>query len=116
MRISGTTCTELLDPCPRLQLGLRRTVLRVKDRRGRVRHLPASLPTRDGWRLRWDPRTCKPLSGVSIEEIERYPPSTRVDWQEGRLLLIDNFRMLHRRPEVSESGTRILERIYVWSE
>jgi alpha-ketoglutarate-dependent taurine dioxygenase len=115
-RVSGRTCTELLDPPPGLQLKLRRTVLRVVDRRGLVRHLPASMPAEDGVRLRWDPRICTPLTGTLLEEVDRHAPSVEVPWRVGRLLVVDNFRLLHRRPTVSGIAERILERTYVWSD
>ncbi len=115
-RINGNTHTELLDPLPDLRLKLRRTVLRVTDSRGRVRHLPASLPAKDGLRLRWDPRTCTPLTGVSLDEVTRHEPSARVPWVTGRVLIIDNFRLLHRRPAVSSVAERVLERTYVWGD
>ena len=115
-RISGHTYTELLDPLPSLQLKLRRTVLRVIDNRGRARHLPASLPTKDGLRLRWDPRICTPLTGASLEEVEGHEPSVKVSWVKGRVLILDNFRLLHRRPGMSGVTERVLERTYVWGD
>lgn len=40
----------------------------MADCRGPVRHLPASLPAKDGMRLRWDPRICTPLTCVSLKK------------------------------------------------
>jgi hypothetical protein len=115
-QISGQTYTELLDPGPDLQLKLRRTVLRVTDNRGRVRHLPASLPTNGGSRLRWDPRVGTPLTGASLEEVEEQEPSLKVSWMRGRMLIFDNFRLMHRRPAVSDVTERVIERTYVWGD
>ncbi|MGV9764944.1 hypothetical protein [Micromonospora tulbaghiae] len=40
----------------------------------------------------------------------------RIEWDVGRLLVVDNFKLLHRRPAVQEQGKRLLERTYVWDE
>jgi alpha-ketoglutarate-dependent taurine dioxygenase len=40
-------------------------------------------------------------------------PDEVVEWTEGLVLILDNHRILHRRPEVTMHG-RILERTYIW--
>ncbi|WP_373319782.1 TauD/TfdA family dioxygenase [Rugosimonospora africana] len=65
-------------------------------------------------RLRWDPRTCTPRTGLAIKTVEDKPPTAYVEWRPGRLLIIDNFRVLHRRPAVHGQTKRVLERTYVW--
>jgi alpha-ketoglutarate-dependent taurine dioxygenase len=114
MRLSNPTCTELLDPEPGLRAGLRRTVLRATNRVGKVAYLPAAIPDRGRWRLRWDPRTCTPQAGITIEEMEQQVPTSIVEWQQGQLLIMDNTRLLHRRPAVDGQSERVLERTYVW--
>lgn len=116
VRLSRPTCTELLDPHPELLAVLRRTVLRVTDRAGRVRHLPAAVYERDGWRLRWDPRTCRPRVGIPVEEMEKHPPSATIEWRRDCLLVVDNTRLLHRRPAVDGLAERLIERTYVWDD
>ncbi|MFG1858529.1 hypothetical protein ACGFJT_42325 [Actinomadura geliboluensis] len=113
--------TELLAPDPVLLAELRRTVLKVTDRRGRVRHLPAAnhevgLDASRHWRLRWDPRTCIPRAGITIEQVAAYDPTAAVHWREGRIAVVDNHRLMHRRPSVTLKDGRILERTYVWDE
>jgi hypothetical protein len=116
IRLSDPTFTELLDPPTDLMEALAQTVLRVKNRAGRVRYLPAVVPTKHGQnRIRWDPRTCKPVTGIATtEEVEKINSTARIDWEEGRLLVIDNTRLLHRRPNVAPNSARVLERTYVW--
>ncbi|MEU8061743.1 TauD/TfdA family dioxygenase [Microbispora bryophytorum] len=116
VRVSEGTWTELLEPDVEVQTAMRRTVLRATDRTGRIRHLPAAVPDGDRWRLRWDPRTCAPRTGLTIDEMQRQSCTETVTWAEGRLLIIDNSRLLHRRPAVDERAERLLERIYVWGE
>lgn len=113
--ISEPTRTEILHPSRALISAMKRTVLRCTNSKGRVNYLPAVTPDRDHSRLRWDPRICVPQAGVSIEQMERQQPTARVDWREGRVLVIDNASVLHRRPAVSKEARRLLERIYVWS-
>lgn len=115
IRLSEPTSTELLDLSTDLIEALERTVLRVKSRTGRIRYLPAVVPTKDGQKkVRWDPRTCEPITGVAVEEIDQLPSTVRIDWEEGRFLLINNKRLLHRRPAVDRGSARVLERTYFW--
>ncbi|WP_440065595.1 hypothetical protein [Streptosporangium sp. OZ121] len=114
LSIPQSTYTELLDPDPPLLTGLRRTVLRAVDRTGRARHLPAAVSEEGRWRVRWDPRTCDPRIGLSLDEVEAQDATTIIEWREGRIVVLDNARLLHRRPTVPAG--RVLERTYVWSE
>lgn len=114
LSIPRPTCTELLDPGPSLLSELRRTVLLATDRTGRTRHLPAAIPDYGRWRIRWDPRTCTPRTGLSVDDVNAQRPTVVIEWREGRVLVLDNTRLLHRRPAVTAG--RVLERIYVWSE
>jgi hypothetical protein len=116
LRVSKATCTELLDPDPQLQKGLSRTVLRARDRAGRVRYLPGAIPKDGRLRLRWDPRTCTPRTGLTVEEMEQQSSTVTVEWREDLLLIVDNARLLHRRPAVDERMDRVLERTYVWED
>lgn len=114
LRVPDRTSTEILDPGPSLLAEMRRTVLRAVDRAGRARHLPAAVPDNGRWRIRWDPRTCTPRVGLSLHEVDVQPTTAVVEWREGRVLILDNTRLLHRRPTVAAG--RVLERTYVWSE
>ncbi|MEU7802441.1 hypothetical protein AB0B10_24580 [Micromonospora arborensis] len=117
VELSYPTCTELLVPDAGLVASLYGTILRARDKSGRVKYLPAIMPDQGGGsRLRWDPRTCTPQTGLTIEEVEKKSPSACVEWVVGRLLVIDNFKLLHRRPAVQGQGRRMLERTYVWDE
>jgi|NGEPerStandDraft_6_1074524.scaffolds.fasta_scaffold28875_2 L-asparagine oxygenase len=114
--VSEPTATELLEPGPDLLGLLRQTVLRTQDRIGRVRHLPAVVPTEFGHRLRWDPRICTPRSGASVPEVETHEPTAVLSWKPGRLAVFDNARLLHRRPAVVKGPGRQLERTFVWED
>ncbi|WP_144127755.1 TauD/TfdA family dioxygenase [Catellatospora sichuanensis] len=115
IELSDPTWTELLAPVPDTLAGLRRTTLRAVDRAGRVSYLPAVVPLGDGrLRLRWDPRICTPRTGLTVDEVEGHVPTARVEWQPGRLLVVDNFRIMHRRPAVHGQTKRLLERTYAW--
>jgi L-asparagine oxygenase len=115
LRTSEPSFSELLDPDVQILEALQRTVLRTTDRHGRHRYLPAAVPIRPGrWRVRWDPRTCEPKTGMTSLQMEQQKPTARVDWQVNRLLIIDNLRMLHRRPAVDRHAERSLERTYIW--
>lgn len=112
--VEGSSSTELLDPPPELVQRLRRCAMRVRDRAGRIRYLPPLSPTEDGkHRLRWDPRVCEVNDVVLSALIEAEPPTAVCEWVEGRVLLMDNWRLMHRRPAVNPSALRRLARSYV---
>ncbi|MFF9601717.1 hypothetical protein ACF1GY_05485 [Streptomyces sp. NPDC014684] len=116
MRITEQTSTELLEPSVELHAAMRRTTLRITDRVGNVRYRMAALPVHGSCRVRWDPRIAVPQGGLSIEDVDREPATAQVDWSENRILILDNSRLLHRRPAVRGSGERILERTYLWDD
>lgn len=115
VELSEPTTTELLSPCAELLERLGRNVLLAKDHAGRARYLPALMLTKDGHRLRWDPRTCRPRSIAVAQDIAAAMPTSVVNWELGVTLLIDNHKLLHRRPAVNAAAERVLERTYVWS-
>jgi len=114
VHLGGQTSTELLEPDLELQRAMRRTTLQVRDRVGRVRYLPAAIKDEEVLWFRWDPRTCSPRTGLTIEEMEQREPTEVITWKEGQLLILDNARILHRRPAVNPGMKRVLERVYVW--
>lgn len=113
--LSEATATELLNPSADLRDRLGRTVLLAKDCAGRARYLPALISTEAGYRIRWDPRTCRSRSMAVAKDIAEAMPTLVVTWEMGVTLVIDNYKLLHRRPAVSAATQRILERIYVWN-
>jgi hypothetical protein len=115
VRLSEPTATELLDPSDDLRERLGRTVLLAKDRAGRARYLPALMLMKAGYRLRWDPRTCRSRSTAVAQDVARAMPTSVVAWDFGITLVIDNYKLLHRRPAVSAASQRVLERTYIWS-
>jgi hypothetical protein len=115
VRLSEPTATELMSPSNDLRERLGRTVLLAKDRVGRARYLPALVLTKDGYRLRWDPRTCRSRSTAVTQDVAQAMPTSVVVWELGITLVIDNYRLLHRRPAVSGVSQRVLERTYIWS-
>lgn len=113
--LSEPTHTAILAPRDDLLTTLRRTVLKAASRERATRYLPAVITKPNGgYRLRWDPRICPPTRGATADEVECHEPTARIEWNVGRLLVIDNAYALHRRPAVSESATRLIERTYVW--
>jgi alpha-ketoglutarate-dependent taurine dioxygenase len=115
VELSEPTTTELLSPCAELRERLERTVLLAKDRAGRARYLPALTLTKDGYRLRWDVRTCRPRSPAVAREVAAATPTSVITWELDVTLLVDNYKLLHRRPAVTAAAERVLERTYVWS-
>ncbi|WP_157621966.1 TauD/TfdA family dioxygenase [Serinicoccus hydrothermalis] len=109
-----STATELLRPSKELLGRLRRCAMVVRNRTGRVRHLPAVSPTGAGeMRLRWDPRVCEVNDAELPRLIEEQGPSAVCLWKEGRILVVDNWGLLHRRPPVSPAAPRRLVRTYI---
>lgn len=52
------------------------------------------------------------VQAAMLEVITQRPPH-RVNWELGRTILIDNWRVLHARPDCSLATTRVLERVLV---
>lgn len=115
VELSGPTTTELLNPCAELRERLGGTVLLAKDHAGRARYLPALMLTKDGHRLRWDPRTCRPRSPGVAREVAEAMPTSVIRWELDVTLVFDNYKLMHRRPAVTASTERVLERTYVWT-
>jgi hypothetical protein len=115
VELSERASTELMDPSDGLLRSLQRTVLVARDRLGRARYLPAYVPMDHGHRVRWDPRTCRPRSEETAVEVAMTPPSAAIEWRPDLSVVIDNYRLMHRRPAVGAGAERVLERTYVWS-
>ena len=113
---SAPVPTELLDPSAKMIQLLKRTYLTCVAPQGRVRRFPAYLP-RDGGIgvVRWDPLKCSPNVPKTNQIVGDCRPTDRIEWHQDLLLVLDNRRMLHRRPAITE-GTRELERQYVWTD
>src|SRR5215813_853252 len=101
VRLSEPTFTELLDPGDELRQRLARTILLARDHVGRARYLPALVPMKDGYRIRWDSRTCQSRSRAVAQEVAMAAPTATIWWRLDLTLVIDNYRLLHRRPAVS---------------
>lgn len=113
--VSEPTQTEITIPPAGVVANMRRSPLRVRDRRGRVRYLPAAVVESYGDRLRWDPRVATPLAPELTEEVAALAAMHSIDWSPGLSVIVDNHRTLHRRPSVSADRTRTLARYYVWT-
>lgn len=112
--IDGPSRTELLAPSYNLLRRMRRCVMRVRNRAGKLRYLPAVSPVMSGSiRLRWDPRVCEPNDPELSELIEAQGPTAACEWVRGRILVVDNWRLLHRRPAVDPARVRSLARTYL---
>lgn len=112
-RLGSATYTELLAPAPDLIKLMRRSVATVTTRSGYRKALPVAVPLPGGRvRLRWDPRVCMTSDGKLAQSISGQPPSTVCEWDPGRVLIFDNWRLLHRRPAVTDPD-RVLIRTYI---
>lgn len=114
LKLSSSTMTDLLDLPPTLRRRLRRTVLLATDHAGRARYLPSLVRISGTERVRWDPRTCRPRDVMILHDIASTYPTATIEWQVGRTLIVDNHRLLHRRPAVAPGEDRVLARTYIW--
>lgn len=112
--VSAQTYTDLLSPSPDLRRRLSDEILLARDRAGRARYLPATVGTKRGYRLRWDPRTCTPTSADIAAIIAETSETHRIVWDAGRAVVFDNHRLMHRRPAVAPEEVRVLQRTYIW--
>ncbi len=112
VQLSGPTVTELLDPPVDMRRRLRRVTLLVQRSTGRRSYLPALMSAPTGYeRLRWDPRAKVRGDESVVAEIAAMGPTATIHWEIGRLAVINNHRLLHRRP--SATLGRRLFRTYI---
>lgn len=111
--IPEKTTTDILKPNPVLVKKLLATTLKVRDRRGQVRYLPAAVSEAYGHRLRWDPRIASPTRDALLNEVDTTPATANINWTTGRSVIVDNHLTLHRRPPVSAKTGRTLTRYYI---
>lgn len=115
--VSSSTPTELIhvDRHGGLLEVLRGTTLRATDQRDCVRYLRAAMTQGSTARYRWDPRTCTPTRAreAVLAAVDQFAPDTNVQWTDGKMVVIDNWRVFHRRPAVSDHRTRQLDRLYI---
>ncbi len=112
VQMSGPTVTELLDPSADLRRRLRRVTLLVQRSTGRRSYFPALTKTPTGdERLRWDPRAKVRGDESVVAEIAASGPTGTISWEIGRFAVINNHRLLHRRPSATV-GRRLL-RTYI---
>jgi L-asparagine oxygenase len=112
------TPTELLDIHANVSISetLQRTTLKCRDGTGGVQYLCAGLNLSGVVRYRWDPRTCEPLSRGGDLPDAKTAPDHIIVWSAETAIIVDNWRMLHRRQRVTDRdiGTRLLRRLYVY--
>lgn len=105
--------TEILEPDSALLARLRKATLRVTDASGQTVMRLACMMTADGLRrLRWDPRACPSGDGDLDAFVEAQQPTGRVEWAGDTWVVLDNFRLLHRRPSAYSDSSRQLRRYY----
>lgn len=109
--------TELVDLTAASQVDglLKARLLRVRLASGQIRRLRCS-EMRGGVRLRrWDPRHYfgdRQDMATTILTLEELQPTHSIEWLTGRLAILDNWRFLHRRPEVNPQVNRAIWRGY----
>lgn len=95
------------------QLGC--VVLRARDYRGRSRLLSAIERYPDHDLLRWDARSCSVAAGPAsvAAAIASLTATAQADWTSPTTVVIDNWKVLHRRPAVPCTDIRGLRRWYI---
>ena len=110
----STVPTEILEPDDSLLTRLRRTNVCVRARDGRTVVHRAAVQGADGSQvLRWDPRAAPPTNPGIVDIVEKVSPTGSVSWQADTFVIIDNHRLLHRRPPADAEPSRLLLRYYV---
>jgi len=106
--------TEILELSESLRARLSRTDLRIRTRDGRTVIRRAAVRTSDGsHRVRWDPRAAPPLNPRVVDIVENELPTALVPWRADSFVILDNRRLLHRRPPAASDPGRKLVRYYV---
>lgn len=111
-QLGPPTVTELLDLPAEMRRRLRRVTLLVQRSTGKRSYFPVLMRTSTGHeRLRWDSRAQVRGDESVAASIGSLTPSAAIKWEMGRVAVIDNYRLLHRRPAVTV-GRRLL-RTYI---
>lgn len=124
IELSGNAPPTELWPAVQVELDpsdlevLERPLWSVQGRQPFLSPMFESLPS-GGARVRFDsccmtPRTrsAARAQSVLLEAITRRPPDL-VDWTPGRTIVLDNWRVLHARPDCSSATARVLARVLV---
>lgn len=119
---ASATETQLIDVKAHVELRrvLGATVLGGRYGR-RTRYLRGAHVGPSGIRFRWDSRFSSPTTTDHVENALARVPQDRicaVHWTPGRALVVDNWRMLHRRSHLAadDNGVRRLRRLYIHSQ
>lgn len=108
------TSTQICSPSDDLKQALRRLTLLIRQESGRNAYLPAFVSSGPNtWKLRWDPRATPVGPDSARAAVEGAHPTGEVAWQPGRILILDNHRVMHRRPSVSAATGRALVRTFI---
>ncbi|WP_076482827.1 TauD/TfdA family dioxygenase [Williamsia sterculiae] len=108
------TSTQICFPTDNLRRALRRLTLLVRQESGRKAYLPVFVSSGpNDWRLRWDPRAAVIGPDEARAAVEACQPTDEIAWQPGRILILDNHRVMHRRPPVSGATGRALIRTFI---
>lgn len=69
--------------------------------------------------IRYDPSCMAPMNDSAkrivrkLNKLLKKIPPLRVNWTEGKTLIIDNWKLLHGRDKVNDENHRTLKRIYI---
>lgn len=110
---SSAVATEILDPSPDLLDTLSRTTVRATDASGQTVMRVAMMNVSENLtRVRWDPRAC-PSGDPELDALVEAEVATgHATWAGDTWVVIDNFRLLHRRPSAFSDPSRELHRYY----
>ena len=117
-RTAPTTVLDLGPLIGRLELEGRRSLFRVDA--GRSRHLQRFLDVRGrGWLMRFNDDVMEPVEEAaravrrSIGDLHH--EAIEVSWANTRLLVLDNWRVLHGRGAVKCSRRSCIRRLAIWT-
>lgn len=108
------TSTEFCLPDAMLSQALCRLTILIRQENGRKAYIPAMIGSTAGdYRIRWDPRSTTLGPDLALKAVEGAMPSGELSWKPGRILVVDNHRVLHRRPAVTALDGRVIERTFL---
>lgn len=103
------TSTQICLPGADLRRELHSLTLLIRQESGRKAYVPAIINAGRGeWRLRWDPRSAVFGPNEARSAVEHAQPTDEVAWRPGRILVLNNHRVMHRRPSVSSTGRALV--------
>ncbi|TNC44652.1 TauD/TfdA family dioxygenase [Mumia zhuanghuii] len=116
LEVTRPTSTEFCLPDGNLRRALGQLTLLIRQENGRKAYVPAMVKSSiEHYRIRWDPRARILGPDAARSAVEGAEPSDAVSWRKGRVIVVDNHRVLHRRPAVVATDGRVMMRTFLVS-